>query len=86
MTRAVITLKRSTADAMPILEKVIDGCAYNNVTPAAAFRYKNFGVIMHTHDILIIGAGNEAPAIEVMDFIRGVVANADEITEKVRTY
>lgn len=86
MTRAVIELKRDITYAMPILDRVIDGCAYNDEVPIAAFRYKNFGIIIHSHDILITNAGDEASAAEVMNFLQNITTNADEITEKVRTF
>lgn len=86
MTRAVIKLKRDITYAMPIMERVIDGCAYSNVTPIASFRYKNFGVIVHSRDIIVNGAGDQASAVEVMNFLKDIVNNADEITEKVKTY
>ena len=86
MTRAVIKLAGDISYALPILDRVIDGCAYNAVVPIAAFRYKNFGVIIHSRDMLINNAGDEASAVEVMNFLTDIVTNADEITEKVRTY
>ena len=86
MTRAVIKLKRDITYAMPIMDRVIDGCAYSNVTPIASFRYKNFGVIVHSRDMIINGAGDEVSAVEVMNFLKDIVNNADKITEKVRTY
>jgi len=86
MTRAVIKLKRDITYAMPIMDRVIDGCAYSNVTPIASFRYKNFGVIVHSHDILINNAGDEASAKEVINFLKDIINNADKKTEKVRTY
>lgn len=86
MTRAVIKLKGDISYALPIMERVIDGCAYNTVVPIATFRYKNFGVIVHRRDITINHAGDEASAVEVVNFLKDIVNNADNITEKVRTY
>ena len=86
MTRAVIKLASNITYAMPIIGRVIDGCAYNSVVPIAAFRYKNFGVIVHSRDIVINHAGDEVSAVEVMNFLKDIVNNADIITEKVRTY
>ena len=86
MTRAVIKLKRDITYAMPIMERVIEGCAYSKEVLIAAFRYKNFGVIVHRRDIVINHAGDEASAMEVMNFLKDIVNNADEITEKVKTY
>jgi ArsR family metal-binding transcriptional regulator len=86
VTRAVIKLASNITYAMPIIGRVIDGCAYNSVVPIAAFRYKNFGVIVHSRDIVINHAGDEVSAVEVMNFLKDIVNNADIITEKVRTY
>ena len=86
MTRAVINLTSEITNAIPIMARKIEGCAYAEEIPIAAFRYKNFGVIIHSLDILIINAGYETSAVEVMTFLKDVVTNADKITEKVRTY
>lgn len=86
MTRAVIKLKRDITYAMPIMERAIEGCAYSQEVSLAAFRYKNFGVIVHSRDILINNAGDKASAVEVMNFLKDIVNNADKITGKVRTY
>jgi len=86
VTRAVIKLASNITYAMPIIGRVIDGCAYNSEVPIAAFRYKNFGVIVHSRDIVINHAGDEVSAVEVMNFLKDIVNNADKITEKVRTY
>ena len=86
MTRAVIKLARDISYAMPIMERVIEGCAYSNEVPIAAFRYNNFGVIVHSDDIIVNNAGDEASAAEVMNFLKDIVNNAANITGKVRTY
>jgi len=86
VTRAVIKLSSDISYAMPIMERVIEGCAYSKETPIAAFRYNNFGVIVHSHEITINNAGDEASAVEVINFLKDIVNDVDEITEKVRTY
>lgn len=86
MTRAVITLEGDIAYAMPILERAIEGCAYSEIVPIAAFRYKNFGVIINKREILITNCMDEASAEEVMNFLKEIVNNTSEITQKVRTY
>ena len=86
MTRAVIKLAGDITYVMPIMEKAIEGCAYSEEVPIAAFRYKKFGVIVHSHDILITNTGDEASAMEVMNFLKDIVNNVNEITGKVRTY
>ena len=86
MTRAVIKLSSDISYAMPIMDGVIEGCAYNKDVAIASFRYKNFGVIVHSRDITINHAEDEASAVEVMNFLKDIVNNADKITEKVKTY
>ena len=86
MTRAVINLAKDITNTMPIMGRVIEGCAYSEEVPIAAFRYKDFGVIVHSRDILILNTGDESSAVEVMTFLKDIVNNADVITEKVRTY
>ena len=86
MTRAVIKLAGDIAYAMPILERAIEGCAYSEIVPIAAFRYKKFGVIINKREILITNAMDEAPAEEVMNFLKDIVNNTGEITQKIRTY
>lgn len=86
MTRAVIKLKRDITSALPIIDRVIDSCAYNSEVPVAAFRYKNFSVILHKRDIVINNAGDEGSAMEVINFLKDIVNNADRINGKVRTY
>ena len=84
MTRAVINLARDITYTMPIMERSIEGCAYNEKVPIAAFRYKNFGVIIHSRDILINNAMDEASVTEVMNFLKEIVNNTSEITKKER--
>ncbi|MCX7912206.1 MAG: hypothetical protein N2506_04520 [Dehalococcoidales bacterium] len=78
MTRAVIKLKHDISDALPVIGRAIEGCAYNAEVPVASFRYKDFGVIVHARDITINGAGDEASAREVMGFLADIVAKADK--------
>ena len=86
MTRAVIKLTSDITNTMPIIANKIEGCAYTEEIPIAAFRYNNFGVIIHSLDILILNAGDETSAVEVITFLKDIVKNADEITGKIRTY
>ena len=86
MTRAVIKLARDISYAMPIMARVIEGCANRKEVAIAGFRYKDFGVIVRSHDITISHAGDEASAVEVINFLKDIVNNADKISEKVKTY
>ena len=71
---------------MPVFERLIESCVYNEITVVAAFRYKNFGVIVHSHEIMITNAEDHSSVAEVMSFLKGIIENADKITEKVKTY
>jgi hypothetical protein len=67
---------------MPLMEKSIDTCAYSREVDTAAFRYKNYGVIVHPREIIIFNADNEAAAAEVIDFLKNTLDNAGEISAK----
>jgi ArsR family metal-binding transcriptional regulator len=82
VTRAVIKLARDISYAMPIMERVIEGCAYSKEIPIAAFRYKNFGVIVHSRDITINHAGDEATAKTVMNWLKNIIDTNDEVVKK----
>ena len=86
MTRAVIKFTEDITPAMPTMEKAIESCVYNDVVPVTAFRYKNLGVIVHSHDMLITNASDEAAAIEVINFLTDIVNNTSEVTKKVKRY
>jgi hypothetical protein len=86
VTRAVIELSNDISFAMPIMQRVIEGCAYNGELPIAAFRYKNLGVIVHSNDIIINNAEDETTARTVIDFLKELVNSGDTITEKVKVY
>lgn len=86
MTRAVIKLNKDATSAMPILERAIEGCAYSDIVPIAAFRYKKYGVIVNKREILITNCMNEAAAIEVMDFLGEIASNTKDIKKKIKTY
>ena len=86
VTRAVIKFSSDISFTLPIMEKVIDGCAYNPRVPVAAFRYKNLGVIVHSNDIVINNVEDEATARAVLDFLKNIINTADERTEKVRAF
>jgi hypothetical protein len=71
---------------MPLMEKVIDTCAYSREVGTAAFRYKNYGVIVHARDLIIFNADNEAAGVEVIDFLKNTLDSAGNITGKIKTY
>lgn len=84
MTRAVIKLTGDISRAMPIMERAIEGCAYNDKEPVAAFRYKNARVIMHAREIEVKDIENKNQAIEVINFLKGIINNANERTRKLK--
>ncbi len=86
MTRAVIKLAGDITYAMPIMERAIEGCAYSEIVPIAAFRYKKFGVIINKREILITNCMDEASAVKVMNFLKEIANNTNEIKTKIRTY
>ena len=85
-TRAVVTLSDDISYAMPVFERLIESCVYNDITFVAAFRYKNFGVIIHRYEVMITNAGDHSLAVEVLDFLKDVIENADRITQTIKTY
>jgi hypothetical protein len=86
LTRAVIELSDDISFAMPIMQRVIDGCGYNAEASVAAFRYQNMGVIVHKNEIIINNAEDEATARTVIEFLKDIVDSGDKITGKVRAY
>ena len=68
------------------MARLIEGCGYNEETPVAAFRYKNFGVIAYPCEILIMNATDRASAVEVLDFLKDIVASSATRTEKVKPF
>ena len=86
VTRAVIELSNDISFAMPIMQRAIEGYAYNAEASVAAFRYQNMGVIVHKNEIIINNAEDEATARKVIEFLKDIVDSGDKITEKVRTY
>jgi ArsR family metal-binding transcriptional regulator len=69
---------------MPVMARLIESCGYNEETPAAAFRYKNFGIIVYPREILVMNAGDKAPAVEVLDFLKDIIETAGTRTENVK--
>ena len=67
---------------MPVMARLIEGCGYNEETPVAAFRYKDFSVIVYPREILIMNAADKASAVEVMDFLKDIVEKASAELKK----
>ena len=64
---------------------MVDAPAYNADIPVLTFRYKDWRVIINKKEIFIKDIDKEADAVEVMNYLKDIVDNTDEITEKART-
>jgi hypothetical protein len=60
------------------MEKTIETCAYSREVQTAAFRYKNYGVVVHAREMIIFNADNEPAAVEVINYIKDIMDNADK--------
>ncbi|MFA5309241.1 MAG: hypothetical protein WC370_07140 [Dehalococcoidales bacterium] len=78
MTRAVIKLAGDISYAMPLMASRIETCAYNAEEAIAAFRYKDYGVVVHPDEVMALNAGSEAAAVEVMDYIKEITGGGKE--------
>jgi len=71
---------------MGIIAKAVVAPAFNADVPVLSFRYKDWRVIVNRREIMVKDIATEADAVEVMNSLKDIVNNADEITKKVRTY
>ena len=71
---------------MPTLARLIESCGYNEETLVAAFRYKDFGVIVYPRQVFVMNAADKASAVEVMGFLEDIIKTAATRTEKVKTF
>ncbi|MFC1991638.1 hypothetical protein ACFLVC_02805 [Chloroflexota bacterium] len=55
MARAVIELSGDISSFMPQMYRAIEGCAYNQISQVAAFRYDYMRVIVERSQITIYG-------------------------------
>ena len=77
MIRAVVALSGDISTAMPLMSRLIEGCAYNSEANLLGFRVKDMGVIVEARKITINSAEDETTAKTVMDWLRDVVNVAD---------
>jgi len=77
MIRAVVALSGDISTAMPLMSRLIEGCAYNSEANLLGFRVKDMGVIVEARKITINNAEDETTAKTVMDWLRDVVNVAD---------
>lgn len=82
ITRAVIELSGDISPAMPRMERLIETCGYNPKAHVAAFRFKDMGVIVERNKIIINNAEDEATAQTVMDWLKNIINNTDEVVAK----
>ena len=73
MTRAVIHLTSDIRRWLPVMARVIEGCACNEAVAEAAFRYEGYSVTVTSDEITIGHAGTTAEAKQVMDWIEKAV-------------
>jgi len=77
MIRAVVALSGDISTAMPLMSRLIEGCAYNSEANLLGFRVKDMGVIVEARKITINNAEDETTAKTVMDWLRDFVNAAD---------
>jgi hypothetical protein len=61
---------------MGIIAKAIPTIAYNADVPVGSFRYKDWRVILNKREILVKDIGKEADAVEVLDYLKGIIERA----------
>jgi hypothetical protein len=61
---------------MGIIAKAIPTIAYNAEVPVGSFRYKDWRVILNKREILVKDITKEADAVEVLDYLKGIVEQA----------
>jgi hypothetical protein len=83
ITRAVIEFSEDISPALPLMQRLIEGCGYNPEAHVAAFRFKDMGVIVERNKIIVNNADTEAMAQTVIDFLKDVLNASDEIIVKV---
>ena len=77
MTRAVIELSSDISNAMPDMNRLIEGCGYSPEAKTMGFSYKGLGVIVEAKKITVNNAEDEATARTVMDWLRDFISVAD---------
>ena len=61
---------------MGVIAKSIPTIAYNAGEAVGSFRYKDWRVIMNKREIIIKDIAKEADAVEVLDYLKGIVERA----------
>jgi ArsR family metal-binding transcriptional regulator len=78
MTRAVIKLKKDISNVIPIIAEAISTAAFNADIPVASFRHKDWRVIINKREILVKDIAKEADAVEVMNYLKDLVAKGNK--------
>ena len=78
MIRAVVELSDNLSGALPHLNRVIKGCAYNPEEDILSFHREGKSVIVYPQKIVINNAEDETEARRMVDYLRDVVNAADE--------
>ncbi len=71
-------LKKDMINEMAIIARVIPTIAYNEIIPVGAFRYNNWRVVLNKREIHVRDIEKEADAVEVINYLRGLVEKAGE--------
>jgi hypothetical protein len=58
---------------MPIIDRAVDGAAYNADVPILAFRHNNWRVIINSHEIMLKEIEKEEDAVEMMNYLKDLV-------------
>jgi len=78
MIRAVVALSGDISTAMPLMSRLIEGCAYNSEANLMGFRVKDMGVIVEARKITINNAEDEATAKAVMNWLKEIINTTDK--------
>jgi hypothetical protein len=77
VARAVIELSEDISPAMPIISKLVKGCAYNPEAHLAAFNIGGMPVVISAKELAIYGVENEVAARNVMAWLKELLNNPD---------
>ena len=71
---------------MSTIAKAVIAPAFNADIPVLSFRYKNWRVIVNKREIMVKDIAKEADAVEVINYLKDIINNADKTTGKTKTY
>jgi hypothetical protein len=62
---------------MPIINRAVDGGAYNPDVPVLAFRHKDWRVIINRREINVKEIEKEEDAVELMNYLENIVERGE---------